>query len=73
MIHSILFIFYVSEHPDIDECASAPCQNGGTCVDQVNGYLCQCAPGYTDLQCQTGKEVAVFRNFLLNILYTLLG
>ena len=40
---------------DIDECSSAPCQNSGTCIDQVNGYLCQCAPGYTDLQCQTGK------------------
>ena len=40
---------------DVDECASGPCQNGGTCVDQVNGYQCQCAPGYTDLQCQTGK------------------
>ena len=40
---------------DIDECASGPCQNGGTCVDQVNGYQCQCSPGYTDLQCHTGK------------------
>ena len=49
-----LIVFY--QHPDIDECASAPCQNGGTCVDQVNGYLCQCAPGYTDLECQTGKQ-----------------
>ena len=44
---------------DVDECASGPCHNGGTCVDQVNGYLCQCAPGYTDLQCQTGKELAL--------------
>ena len=40
---------------DIDECASGPCQNGGTCIDQVNGYQCQCVPGYADLQCQTGK------------------
>ena len=40
---------------DIDECVSVPCQNGGTCVDQINGYLCQCEPGYTDLQCQTGE------------------
>ena len=39
---------------DIDECASGPCQNGATCLDQVNGYQCQCEPGYTDLQCQTG-------------------
>ena len=42
---------------DIDECASAPCHNGGTCVDQINGYLCQCASGYTDLQCQTGEGI----------------
>ena len=42
---------------DIDECASAPCQNGGTCVDKINSYLCQCAPGYTDLQCQTGEDI----------------
>ena len=40
---------------DIDECVSAPCQNGGTCTDHVNRYLCQCAPGYSGLQCQTGK------------------
>ena len=42
---------------DIDECVSAPCQNGGTCTDQINGYLCQCAPGYTDRHCQTGKRI----------------
>ena len=50
-----------SVKPDIDECASAPCQHGGICVDQVSGYLCHCAPGYTDVQCQTGKTV-VFVN-----------
>ena len=49
-------LFYcVMTFTDIDEGASGPCQNGGTCIDQVNGYQCQCAPGYTDLQCQTGK------------------
>ena len=54
-IYATLFdISYFYQHADIDECASGPCQNGGTCTDQVNGYLCQCAPGYTDLQCQTG-------------------
>ncbi|XP_070177932.1 fibropellin-3-like [Littorina saxatilis] len=42
-----------------DECVSDPCQNGATCVDQVNGYLCQCALGYTDSQCQTDIDECV--------------
>ena len=32
---------------NIDECLPNPCQNGGTCTDQVNAYSCQCASGYT--------------------------
>ena len=57
IIAYLICTIFSSSFLDIDECASAPCQNGGTCVDQVNGYLCQCAPGYTDLQCQTGEGI----------------
>ena len=62
---AILFIVYFLLL-DIDECASSPCQNGGTCMDQVNSYQCQCLPGYTDLQCQTGK-----RNVLVHFIHAL--
>jgi len=37
---------------DIDECASSPCLNGGTCTDQVNGYTCDCQDGYTGDDCE---------------------
>lgn len=32
---------------NIDECESQPCQNGGLCVDRVDGFLCHCLPGYS--------------------------
>lgn len=35
---------------DIDECQGVVCQNGGTCRDEVNSYLCECSQGYTGQQ-----------------------
>ena len=40
---------------DVDECASSPCQNGGTCLDQINSYNCSCAVGYNGSDCETSK------------------
>ncbi|KAL3858358.1 hypothetical protein ACJMK2_012951, partial [Sinanodonta woodiana] len=38
---------------DIDECASTPCQHGGSCVDGVNRYHCTCVAGFTGSNCET--------------------
>ena len=38
---------------NVDECASQPCQHGGTCVDGVAAYTCRCAPGFTGVHCAT--------------------
>ena len=38
---------------DIDDCASDPCQNGGTCTDKVNAFSCACASGYEGDTCET--------------------
>ncbi|XP_065067473.1 neurogenic locus notch homolog protein 2-like isoform X3 [Rhopilema esculentum] len=46
-------IIWVKKQSDINECASSPCQNGGTCVDGVNGYTCKCVEGYGDPLCKT--------------------
>ena len=38
---------------DIDECldVKVPCANGGTCVDGINSYTCDCADGYVGKYC----------------------
>uniref|UniRef100_A0A667YCG8 Fibulin 7 n=1 Tax=Myripristis murdjan TaxID=586833 RepID=A0A667YCG8_9TELE len=38
---------------DSNECASAPCLNGGTCVDEVNQFSCICAKGWAGATCQS--------------------
>ena len=40
---------------DIDECNSAPCMNGGTCVDAIAEYTCNCNDGYSGTHCETSK------------------
>uniref|UniRef100_A0A8C4HVR7 Sushi, nidogen and EGF-like domain-containing protein 1 n=1 Tax=Dicentrarchus labrax TaxID=13489 RepID=A0A8C4HVR7_DICLA len=49
---------------DVDECASYPCQNGGTCEDQINSFICHCPPGYTGMQCETGEQCGGYINQL---------
>ena len=62
-IFNEFFTLTISKSPclvsDIDECSSDPCQNGGTCVDDVNRYFCNCADGFTGEYCEKGMQMKV--------------
>ena len=41
---------------NINECSPNPCQNGGTCTDDINSYTCSCVPGYNGTSCETNID-----------------
>lgn len=41
----------------VNECASAPCKNGGTCQDKIGYFVCACPPGKRHLQLYFGTNV----------------
>ena len=41
---------------DIDECASQPCENNGTCSDDVNMFKCRCPQNFTGMMCESGEQ-----------------
>lgn len=44
---------------NIDDCQGNPCQNGGTCIDKVNEFHCQCVPGFVGDLCQNRVDYCV--------------
>ena len=38
--------------PDQNQCTPALCRNGGSCVDNIVGYTCNCREGYAGVNCE---------------------
>ena len=54
-IRRILVIYPAFLYADINECASNPCVNGGTCKDEIGQYVCACPGGFSGNNCEIGK------------------
>ena len=44
---------------DVDECVPNPCENGGSCIVRVDGFVCECSPGYLGPLCLS-KLIATY-------------
>ena len=40
---------------DVDECASNPCHNNGTCKDGIDKFECQCVREFEGKCCEVGE------------------
>lgn len=47
---------------EIDECESNPCLNGGTCLDRLNHFQCECVRGFRGTLCErnVSKDIVTF-------------
>lgn len=58
---------------DINECASAPCQNNGTCTDLIADYKCDCTgTGYTGSNCEVDIDECLEGTFKMQDLETMI-
>lgn len=61
-------ILGVNCEENLDECLSNPCQNGGTCDDRENGYVCYCVAGYAGVHCEVDVAVCNTGNHCMFLL-----
>ncbi len=47
-------MFYI-DYPDVNDCVSNPCRNGGTCIDGISSFQCFCPDGWEGDLCDLSE------------------
>ena len=59
------FVFLLA-HIDPDNCKPNPCQNGGTCIDELFDFRCKCTEEWGGPDCSIGKKQQDILNKMLS-------
>ncbi|XP_030635443.1 coagulation factor VII [Chanos chanos] len=43
-------------YSEVDQCESSPCQNGATCMDQRDAYICMCPVNFEGRNCEKARQ-----------------
>jgi hypothetical protein len=58
--------WYILFNLDIDYCQDNPCENGGTCSNDIGKFKCSCTSDYIGYTCEYAKETFDFAAFVGN-------
>lgn len=50
------------EAGDVDQCASSPCLNGGSCINELGRALCDCPAGFGGKRCEVRMQSGCLPN-----------
>ncbi len=75
LMYNMFFVIFITE---TNECASNPCNNGGTCTDGLNQFTCTCVPGWSGIACEISKYISSYihvckpvMTFMMNTLFSM--
>jgi len=58
---------YEGRHCEIESphCDQSSCMNGGICLNQPTGIICECGPEFTGLRCENNLRVSLNHPYLI--------
>ena len=61
MLFKCTAVIVFFRYSDVDYCENNQCQNGATCKEASNSYVCECVAGFKGDMCETGRHQHLHR------------